>query len=421
MTVLKDLNSKQRTKRTKVRKKDLAICIDLGTSLIKVSYLIDRLSIGYLEIAPEYTKLPAQSARRLPGKSKHGLPQNTAWLRYDKDRECHLIGNLAIEHRGFVAKKTLKWQMATPKILSAIAIVLEREQLNPTSVKLSVVGILLPKEEIAARSQLTAQIVDRIKTSFYWREEKIKVAIAPGAVCIAPEISGLVLDDLERDRDIADEVRLYLMGGKKHWSIDTYINGTYSEINSGCKDLGMFNLDRLMEQKIPGWNPDFLEMALITTEPDERKLDAVTYIEKHSDDRVTIDWEKIARQRGADNLETEAKNIERAYHESLEECWFICRDWLRETTLPPDDINTVVYCGGATQLYRDPLSEYFASSDRQLWNNHAIEVVTVLGIGKCNSKPAREFFARNYQVRFADVVKYLLVLSGYQSLEYEAQ
>ncbi len=391
----------------------LYIAVDLGTSLIKVAYSIDNQSISIVQIAPEYTKLPALSAPRLPRES-FGLPENTAWLRYSEDGECHLIGNLAIDYRGFASKKKLKWQMAVPKILSAIAIVLERESLKFSEVKLAKLGILLPKEEIAARQELAKITFERLKSGFYWRRRAVKITIAKNAISIVPESSGLVLYDRQKYPQIDNQAWVYLMGGKKHWSLDTYINGTFNPMYSDCKDLGLFNLDRLMSQKIPGWNPQHLEMALQVTEPDERRLDPVTYIEKHCDDFPFIDWQKIARWRGASDLELEAQRLAIAYDESIAESWFICRDWIAETALPPDRINALVFAGGTTQLFKPQLSSYFASTPEQLWIHHAIAVVNALQIPESNSSQGRQFFANNYQVRFADVVEYFLILSGYQ-------
>ncbi len=411
-TVIENVSNKSTKGRAK--KRIVSICIDLGTSAIKVTYLIDNVFVDYVEIAPEYKRLPARSARQLPIAPHFSCPEDTAWIRYQANCECHLVGNLAIEYKGFAAKKTLKWQMAAPKILSTIAIVLERENLAPSAVKLSVLGILLPPEEMAAELELNEHLFELLAAGFYWRDRLFKIKIAKSAICIAPETRGLILDDLEKYPQMSDEVWLYSMSGEKHSTITTCIRGSFSRINSGSENLGFFNIHLFMSEKIPGWNPRHLEMAL-SLPRDDRQLSVERYIELN--DQPVIDWEKVARLRKAVNLEQEASKLEAAYQESIAEYWLDYRDWLVETAPDPDEIDTIIFAGGTNQLLKAEIEDYFASTANKIWGLHAREVVKILGISDRTSKRSQSFLAKNYHVRYADVTKYLVVLTGYQPKE----
>lgn len=392
-------------------KKLVSICVDLGTSAIKVVYLIDDVLIDYLEITPEYKKLPAHSAQQLPVDRAYGLSEDTAWIRYDKNGECHLVGNLAIEYKGFAAKKTLKWEMAAPKILSAIAIVLERENLAPSKAKLSVLGVLLPPEEMPATDELRANLLKLLKVGFYWRDRKFKITVAKGAICIAAETNGLILDDLEKYPQMSQQVWVYSMSGEKHSTLTTSVRGSLSRIHSGSKDLGFFNLDRMMSEKIPGWKARDLQ-AVLSMPKDNRKLDVERYIQLN--DSPTIDWHKLARLRQAKNIEIEAERLESAYQESLEQYWFDYRDWLVETAPSPEEIDTIIFAGGTNQLLKPQINDYFADCAQKFWGVHALEVIQILGINERTSSRSSLFLSKNYHVRYADVTKYLMVLTGYQ-------
>ncbi len=101
-------------KKQKKRTKKLVVCIDLGTSLIKVVYWVNGV-VKWLVVEPEYIRLPYSAAEKLPVNSGFGLPENSAWIKYQESlADCHLVGRLASDYKAFTRFKTLKWETATP-------------------------------------------------------------------------------------------------------------------------------------------------------------------------------------------------------------------------------------------------------------------------------------------------------------------
>ncbi len=78
------------TEKGKDQTNKLLVCIDLGTSLIKIVYLVNGKKVGYMLIDPEHLALSNASAEHLPVDAGMGWPEDNAWVRLSDDGDCHL-------------------------------------------------------------------------------------------------------------------------------------------------------------------------------------------------------------------------------------------------------------------------------------------------------------------------------------------
>ncbi|EAZ87968.1 hypothetical protein CY0110_04967, partial [Crocosphaera chwakensis CCY0110] len=134
--------------------KKVIVCFDVGSSLNKILYQVEGQNVQYMVMEPLHLALPPESVASLPNDSGMGRPEDNAWIRFKKGEQCHAVGRVASDFKAFVNFKTLKWEIATPKILGAIGAIAEREGLG-SEFRLDL-GVLLPWGEISSTEQLAS-------------------------------------------------------------------------------------------------------------------------------------------------------------------------------------------------------------------------------------------------------------------------
>ena len=148
--------------------KKVVVCFDVGSSLNKILYQVEGSDVQYMVMEPEHLALPPESSASLPVDSGMGRPEDNAWIQFKKGEKCHVVGRVADDFKASVNLKTLKWEIATPKILGAIGAIAEREGLG-SEFRLDL-GVLLPFGEITS----TEQLANRREAPHYKRGGFIK-------------------------------------------------------------------------------------------------------------------------------------------------------------------------------------------------------------------------------------------------------
>ncbi|EAZ87919.1 hypothetical protein CY0110_00805, partial [Crocosphaera chwakensis CCY0110] len=168
--------------------KKVIVGFDVGSSLNKILYQVEGSDVQYMVMEPEHLALPPESEASLPVDSGMGRPEDNAWIQFKKGEKCHAVGRVADDFKASVNLKTLKWEIATPKILGAIGAIAEREGLG-TEFRLDL-GVLLPFGEITSTEQLESELKSSLR-GFYFRHQRLKVKLERYK-CV-PEGSGLAM------------------------------------------------------------------------------------------------------------------------------------------------------------------------------------------------------------------------------------
>ncbi len=401
----------QKQKKQKKRSKKLVVCIDLGTSLIKVVYWVNGV-VKWLIVEPEYIRLPYSAAEKLPVNSGFGLPENSAWIKYQESQaDCHLVGRLASDYKAFTRFKTLKWETATPKILATIGAIFEREKLPPLEKKVKLVlGVLLPVEEMGAHERLLLELTQTFENGFYFREEPLSLSVT--SISIVPESSGLTLHDTQLETFTSYNWG-YLMWGHKHAAFSFYRQGTLSKRESAIKDLGFFNLNQLLKEKIPGWEAKHLFMVLQEYRPVIREENSTDNDSPKGASKIPIAWLQLLKLRGYKSLKVDYPFLRDAGIQSINEFWALFSSWLDEVLPSRSEIDYLVFSGGTSQLFKPLLIDYFGGVRGCFWTEHADLVLKTLALEDRSVASTRQFLDNKYAHRFADVVGLFNALSGY--------
>lgn len=388
-------------------KKKLIACIDVGSSLSKVIYQVGS-SINYLLMQPEHLALPPESAPQLPPDSGLGRPEDNAWIRFKKDAECHAIGRVALDYKAFVNFKTLKSQIATPKILAAIGAISEREQL-PENFCLDL-GVLLPWGEIQSREQLETELKAALR-SFYFRTRRIKVTLERFG-CV-PEASGAAMWDAKYNANFRSQNRAYLMFGHRNTSLLFFRNGTLSRKESSTTKLGFYDLIDKMRQKVPGLEREDVLSAIQTDLT--RKYSIVHRGYEYEAPETNFWWARLLNFTSPDYLAQKAL-LTTAYETSLKEYWLLLSNWLDSELPLLNEIDTVVRCGGVSDLLTAQMKKYFRITPIYVPDAYSSNVLKPLGLeDKGREKEYIEFTKQNLHTRLVDAWGFFAIFSGYKN------
>lgn len=388
-------------------KKKLIACIDVGSSLSKVIYQVGS-KISYLLMQPEHLALPPESAPQLPPDSGMGRPEDNAWIRFKKDAECHAIGRVALDYKASVNFKTLKSQIATPKILAAIGAIAEREQL-PENFCLDL-GVLLPWGEIQSRETLETELKAALR-SFYFRTRRIKVTLERFQ-CV-PEASGAAMWDAKYNTNFRSQNRAYLMFGHRNTSLLFFRKGTLSRKESSTTKLGFYDLIDKMRQKVPGLEREDVLNAIQTNLT--RKYSYVHRGYEYEAPETNFWWARLFKSTSADYLAQKAL-LTTAYETSLKEYWLLLSNWLDSELPLLNEIDTVVRCGGVSDLLTAQMKKYFFITPIYVPDAYSSNVLKPLGLeDKGREKEYIEFTKQNLHTRLVDAWGFFAIFSGYKN------
>ncbi|MDJ0846695.1 MAG: ParM/StbA family protein [Crocosphaera sp.] len=240
--------------------KKVVVCFDVGSSLNKILYQVEGQDVQYMVMEPEHLALPAESSASLPMDSGMGRPEDNAWIRFKKGEKCHAVGRVADDFKASVNLKTLKWEIATPKILGAIGAIAEREGLG-SQFRLDL-GVLLPFGEITSTEQLESELKSSLR-GFYFRHQRLKVKLERYK-CV-PEGSGLAMWTGMNDRSAFTRKNVaFLMFGHRNTSSLFFRKGTLCRQLCSTTELGFYDLIDKMGHKVAGLSRNDVLRAIKT-------------------------------------------------------------------------------------------------------------------------------------------------------------
>ncbi len=388
-------------------KKKPIVCIDVGSSLSKVIYQVGD-KINYLLMQPEHLALPPESLANLPPDSGMGRPEDNAWIRFKKDAECHAVGRVALDYKASVNFKTLKSEIATPKILAVIGALAEREQL-PEDFCLDL-GVLLPLGEIQSREQLETECRAALR-SFYFRTRRLKVTLERFQ-CV-PEASGAAMWDALHNTNFRNQNLAYLMFGHRNTSLLFFRKGTLSRSESSTTKLGFYDLIDKMRLKVPGLERSDVLNAIQTNL--NRKYSYVSRVYEYEAPQTDFWWSRLLKSTSSDKSIAEKALLTTAYETSLKEYWLLLSNWLSSELPPMNEIDAVVRCGGVSDLLTAQMQKFFRYTPVNVPNAYTNSCLRPLGLeNQGRETEYLEFTKLNLHTRLADAWGFFAVFSGYK-------
>ena len=395
----------------------LLVCIDLGTSLIKIVYLVNGKKVGYMLIDPEHLALSNASAEHLPTDAGMGLPEDNAWVRLSDDGDCHLLGRVARDYQAFPNFKIQKWKIATPKILGAIGAIAEKENLG-TELTLDL-AVLMPYGEIKSAPHLKKELVDSLG-GFYFRHQEVIVELARYQ-CV-PEATGLAIGELSASSAKGKNL-LYLMFGHRNTSLLCFRRGSLSQSESSTTNLGFYDLINKMADKVSGLDKNRFINAIQTKAEIERDYFDVsrgrythTYACKYKEAKTSINWADLTGATDDGERALEIEQFKKAYSTSLEEYWALIANWLNGSLPPLSEIDYLLRGGGASHLLAQKIERHFPKGFVYCPANYQEEMWEIFGLHfQENQSTAKAFVKQNLFPRFVDVWRFFLFFSQYKT------
>lgn len=323
----------------------LEIAFDPGSSITKCVYQVNG-EIHALLVEPEVIEVPVESIQQ---HTQAGIttPSNDAWLKFRKrDDSCFLVGFLAQQFEASLKLKQLKYEDAVIKLLTVIGIVVQQEQLDGDSLKVSVAA-LLPLSEFADRERFEKQLSQRMR-SFYFRDVHIQAELSD--LLVTPEGSGFAFNLLRqhgKEWFVSREAVCCLMLGHRNSSLLVFNHGQIDMGASSTTDLGFVRLvDKVIER---------------TSGQDRRSLTRTLYeIEDDLSPENQI-LRSLARSKRSKNIDQEISGISSAIHVARQEYWRLLKDWFEESL--PTRIDKVCIGGGTSYYLRHQLNEFLGWTD----------------------------------------------------------
>lgn len=385
--------------------KKIIVCFDVGSSLNKILYQVEGQNVQYMVMEPLHLALPPESEASLPSDSGMGRPEDNAWIRFKKGEQCHAVGRVASDFKAFVNFKTLKWEIATPKILGAIGAIAEREGLG-SEFRLDL-GVLLPWGEITSKEQLESELKSAMR-GFYFRHQRLKVKLERSK-CV-PEGSGFAMWVGMRERPAFSRNNIaFLMFGHRNTSSLFFRKGSLCRSASSSTNLGFYDLIDKMREKVAGLSREDVLRAIKTEHTGYWKQGT-----SHKKVSTEIDWNRITKSNSPERACMEVEKKKTAYGTSLSEYWVLLSNWLNSTLPSMTDIDYVFCCGGASIFLFDHVSKYFPGISVSTPVDCPTELSQALNIDKSIKETNDDLLKLNLVNRFTDVWGFFSVFSGYQ-------
>ena len=380
--------------------KRLILSFDAGSSMTKIIYgWIDEENeyvVKYMVMGPEYLILPSASGKYMSYDLGMGLPEDNAWVRYQKNGKIVVLGRMAREYRAMSRLKPLKAEIIIPKIMGIIGAIAEKEDLGQ-AIELEL-GILLPYGEMESKEQLIKNLNEKLK-SFYFRNKKIIVKMEQ--VKVYPEASGIAMacNIAERKR-FKQTDRAFLMLGHRNTSLLIFEKGSFSSAKSATTNFGFYHFIDKFRSKLSGVErEDVLRTISMNAN--------VVYDWKRENfelenSNILIDFQRID---GGKDLES----IKEACQDSLGEYWGLISSWLEEFMLA--EIDEIWSCGGASPFVNSQLKAKFPkialfksqTQTGQMWK----------ALGYTQHDYPKELVQENLVERLTDVWGLFMVFSNY--------
>ena len=396
---LADPKTKAKSKPKSKPKPIIKLVVDPGTSLSKILYVVDEGTVKWMTMGAEYLTLPSASAKSLPIDSGMGQPEDNAWVRLSKSRECHAVGFVASNYRATASIKKLKHESLPFKILATVGAIASREKLG-NSFKLKL-GILLPYNEYRLEHDWSSELKTAL-ASFYFQDRLFKVKLT--SFSCKPEGYGIAkFTSRSESADYFQQGNTAVtMLGYRNTSCLFFRRGTVSKPESGTTNLGFYTLlDKLIE-KVPSLTrSDILKAIKSEYEETYGRVGNNQTFFSYKESLATIDFADLVKSAPSELMEKEIEKIKHNYDVSLDEYWSLLKNWLSETLPRTSEIDAFVLAGGSYELLFAHFSSYVDSVSAVCFCcDSANELKKYLLYGK---DPRKErFMKESLAVRFAD-------------------
>ena len=290
---------------------DSHICIDTGNSGTKIVYSFpetEKIHSLFMSSA-----LDEVSTERMENKLKHSnwigfpKPEQQAWLGNGNSNKVVAVGELAEKFSPIDRRAEPKYENALYKILAAIGVIMETNQISKRRKFKVQLGLLLPWNEYKDRERLLERL-EKLSPEYEFRGQKIRVKIQ-NCICY-PEGGGIAMARVrEKGLDWFKQQRLgVLMLGDRNWTGLCFDSG---QIKGGASPLDGFSflLDRIIEDAPCLLNRERLSHAIFT---------AIAQAKKSQDHFSRPQWQELesiqslATARDTNLRKSEVKDIERA-------------------------------------------------------------------------------------------------------------
>lgn len=382
-----------------IKKDEIEVAIDLGTSLSKGLYSVNGLALKYLVMGAQCLKLPKTSKKYLPKKQQTGLPEDNAWI--FSGEKLVLIGRMAREYRGGTKIKPLKAQLAIPKIMAIIGAIVQKEKLG-NDIDLNL-GILLPYSEITSKNDLIVNLKEQL-LNFEFQGSPLSVRLNLWEV--KPEGGGLaMLRYFKNENRFNGITQIYLMLGHRNTTLLVFRKGSFSPIHSGTTNHGFYDCIDKFREKLPGVERESVLEAInfqgsVIHDWNKRMY---TFINR----KVGVDFSQIIRS--SESAKIQEANT--AFFESLEEYWTLISDWLDELLPVMKSIDEFCICGGASVFLMSHLQKKLGQVKISELENERNELWQALGYDD-HSYP-QEFIEQNLTERMLDVWGMYAIFTNY--------
>lgn len=227
----------------------IRLAIDFGSSLTKAIYQVStRKRKKLLIMSPSVSKVSILELERQEGAIQLDKPlEHSSWLstRFQSAAEAIAVGSLAEQFGRSTSMKQLKYENAVYKVLSAIGVIVNREQLFGEAVHVHLMT-LLPYGEYGNRDHLNS-VLGQTMRRFSFQGCEVEAIL--DFFMSVPEASGLF--ELQHSGAFEYGKSMALMFGHRNMSGVVFDRGQLVRCESYSTDLGFHHLLTAINERSP--------------------------------------------------------------------------------------------------------------------------------------------------------------------------
>ena len=232
-----------------MKEKSIILVIDFGSSLTKAIYQVsNRKRKKLLIMSPCVSQVSISELRRQEGAIRFDKPpEHSSWVStsFQSKEDVIAVGFLAEQFGRSSSFKQLKYENAVYKVLAAIGVIINREQLFDETVRVRLMT-LLPYGEYGNSDQLRELLVQTMRQfSFQGRELKVKFDFFMNV----PESTGLI--ELKTSGAFEYDKSMALMFGHRNMSGVVFDRGQLVRSESYTTDFGFHHLVNAIAERSP--------------------------------------------------------------------------------------------------------------------------------------------------------------------------
>lgn len=323
----------------KVEIPDLAVCVDLGGSLTKMSVATADGQRYLLALASEVSEIPQATLSEVQsGFWGEGNPESSVWVGV-KDGSSYAVGSFARKYfKSQIDLAISKTDLAVPKILGAFWVL--QQKLNLDSSFYVRLGILLPAGECSeVDCQELSDLLKPALRSFTTPTGKMSVRLFNQPV-IKPEGGGVFLHYKKNAKVNLNKRRTGILGiGFRNANLLICDRGTIAQGDRHTCDLGFHALIRRCTE-------------IVGTTVSEVDLAAAVAKAGHEVNSRIINKFLVTQRK-----ERRETALIEAIGKSQQMYWSQLTNWFKYVNV--DSFDDLVLYGGTAEYLKQPLTEHF--------------------------------------------------------------